>query len=178
VHATAPSISVIVTTHNEGPELERTVRSVVDNTRNLAEVIVVDDGSQDGSCEALAGGVRVIRHEQRVGVAFSRDEGSRAARGDVLCYLDGHQRVGRGCLDRCARIAQQQGSIACPDLRNYGPLAWRLRGAKFRMCPKQGYFAARWCYLPKARRISRVSALRAPPYLVPRRLYADIAWSR
>jgi glycosyltransferase involved in cell wall biosynthesis len=176
---TAPSVSVVITAHNEGQELDRTVRSVRDNTANLAEVIVVDDGSDDGSCDGLATGpVRVVRHERRVGVAASRDEGSRAARGDVLCYLDAHQRVGPGCLDRCAKVADQRGSIACPTLRNYGLLAIGLRGAHFRLCPRQGYFAARWRYWPPGRAVSPVTALRAPPYLVPRRLYPDIAWSR
>ncbi len=100
-----PRVSVIVTAHNEGAELARTLRSVARNTAELAEIIVVDDGSDDSSCASLASeSIRVIRHDQRIGVAYSRDEGSRIAGGDVLCYLDAHQRVARRCLDRCVAV--------------------------------------------------------------------------
>jgi glycosyltransferase involved in cell wall biosynthesis len=174
-----PSISVIITAHNEGEELARTLRSVFDNTRNLAEVIVVDDGSQDGSCDAVASDyVRVIRHDRRIGVAVSRDEGSRAATGDVLCYLDGHQRVARHCLDRCAQLAIERDAITCPGIRDYGLFAWTLYGASFRLCPKHGYFSGDWRGLRQLRRVKRVTGLRAPPYLIPRALYPHVAWSR
>ncbi len=169
---------MIITAHNEGDELTRTIQSVVENTKRLCEIIVVDDGSDDGSCAACATtGVRVIRHEERIGVAHSRDEGSRLAVGDVLCYLDGHQRVGKRCLDRCARLAIERSAITCPDIRDYGLFGWRLHGADFRLCPQNGYFSAQWRQwftLPGPR---QVTALRAPPYLVPREQYPKIAWS-
>jgi glycosyltransferase involved in cell wall biosynthesis len=175
---TSPSISVIVTTHNEGAELARTLQSVLENTDALREVIVVDDGSQDGSCDAIDHGrVRVIRHERRIGVAFSRDEGSRAAGGNVLCYLDAHQRVGRGCLDRCAQVALDKNAITCPDLRGYEWIGWRRHGAEFELCPRQGYFSARWRQWFSLPGITRVTGLRAPPYLIPRSLYSQVAWS-
>jgi glycosyltransferase involved in cell wall biosynthesis len=175
----SPRISAIVTTYNEGPELGRTLQSLIANTRCLAEVIVVDDGSTDGSCDRLdRDGVRVMRHAQRVGVARSRDEGSRAATGDVLCYLDAHQRLGRGCLDRCAERAIEQGAVVCPDVRDYGWWGWRLHGAEFQLCPQRGYFSARWRQRPMRRRATRVTALRAPPYALPRRLYPLVGWSR
>lgn len=176
--AVSPTVSVVITTHNEGAELARTIRSIVENTRSLAEVLIVDDGSDDGSCDAIANDhVRVIRHDRRVGVAFSRDEASRAARGDVICYLDAHQRVSPACLDRCAGVAVQRRAIVTPDIKDYGLLRWRLHGAEFQLCPKHGYFSAVWRQWFQRRGISRVTALRAPPYLIPRDLYTDVAWS-
>ena len=176
--ARSPKISVIITAHNEGPELQRTLRSLVDNTRDLFEVIVVDDGSGDGSCQALTNGSQVIRHNERIGVAYSRDEGSRAARGDVLCYLDAHHRLSTGCLDRCAWLALDRNAITGPDVRDYGPLGWRQYGATFRLCPKHRYFSAKWRAWRSLRRVSQVTALRAPPYLLPSALYPQLAWSR
>jgi glycosyltransferase involved in cell wall biosynthesis len=174
----APAISVIITSHNEGAELKRTLRSVLDNTRNLAEVIVVDEASTDDSCRDIAGDrVRVIRHEARIGVAFSRNEASRAAQGDVLCYLDAHQRVSRGCLDRCASLAQESQAITCPDIRDYGLLCWRQYGVDFCLHPKRGYFTGKWRIWRLRRGVSTATALRAPPYLIPRSLYPKIAWS-
>lgn len=175
----SPSISVIVTAYNEGEELGRTLRSVIGNTRHLAEVIVVDDGSDDGFCQTIATElVRVLRHDRRTGVAYSRDEASRAARGDVLCYLDAHQRLSRGCLDRCAELAIARGAIVCPDVRDFGLFRWRLHGAEFRLCPKRGYFTARWRAWFTLPGVSEISGLRAPPYLLPRSLYPRLAWSQ
>ena len=174
----APRISIIVTAHNEGEELACTLRSIVDNTQYLEEVIVVDDGSDDDSCATVGSDiVRVIRHEQRIGVASSRDEGSRAARGNVLGYLDGHQRVGRYCLDRCAQVALERNAITCPDVRDYGLLTWRLHGANCRLCPNRGWLSASWRTRMSLRRVSPVTGLCAPPYLIPRALYRSVAWS-
>jgi glycosyltransferase involved in cell wall biosynthesis len=174
----APRISVIITVHNEGEELHRTLRSVTENTRGLVEIIVVDDGSQDSSCDGIASEkIRVIRHESRIGVAYSRDEASRAAHGDVFCYLDGHQRVNPECLDRCARTALESNAITCPDVRNYGLFGWRLYGANFKLCPKHGFFTCDWRQWRIRRRISPVTGLRAPPYCIPKTHYSRVAWS-
>jgi glycosyltransferase involved in cell wall biosynthesis len=176
---TSPTISVIVTSHDEGAELARTLNSVRQNTRHLREIVVVDDGSHDGSCDKIADDcVRVLRHDQRIGVARSRDDGSRAATGDVLCYLDAHQRVAPGCLDRCAQTALERQAITCPDLRGYEWIGWRRHGADFELCPRQGYFSARWRQWFARRGVTRVTGLRAPPYLIPRALYPAVAWSR
>ncbi len=173
-----PSISVVITAYNEGEELSRTIRSVLDNTRHLVEVIIVDDGSGDASSDALPREmVRVIRHDRRIGVAYSRDVGSRAATGDVLCYLDGHQRVSKGCLDHCAKMAVERHAITCPDLKDYGLFRWRLHGADFRICPRHGYFGCVWRQWWSLGRIRQITGLRAPPYLIPRSLYDGVAWS-
>ena len=65
-----PRISVIITAHNEGEELRRTVESVRENTQQPFEIVLVDDGSTDGSCDGLADDdLTVIRHDERTGVA-------------------------------------------------------------------------------------------------------------
>ena len=173
-----PRISIIITTYNEGPELQRTLASLVANTKFLEEVIVVDDGSSDGSCDNLGlDFARVIRHTSRIGIGLSRDEGSRAARGNVFCYLDSHQRIGSGALDRCAELALSRKAITCPDIRDYGLFRWRLHGADFRLCPERGYFTSTWRKWFQLRGVTQVSGLRAPPYLIPRSVYEDVAWS-
>lgn len=172
-------VSTIIPVYNRPALVVDAIRSVLAQSYRPIEIIVVDDGSTDGSCEAISDSrIRVIRHDERIGVAYSRDVGSRAARGDVLSYLDGHQRVGKNCLDRCAQLAIDRGAITCPDIRNYGLIGWRLHGARFCLCPERGYFSAEWRQRIALRRVSTVTGLRAPPYLIPRSLYPDIAWSR
>jgi hypothetical protein len=96
----------------------------------------------------------------------------------VLCYLDAHQRIGPGALDRCAELALRENAITCPDVRDYGWFRWRLHGADFQLCPERGFFTSTWRQWFQRRGVQQISGLRAPPYLIPRGLYEDVAWSR
>ena len=83
-------ISVVIPVFNEaenlGPLLER-LRSV---QLPPAEVIVVDDGSTDGSAEiAVKSGARVVRHPYNIGNGAAVKGGIRAARGRLLVLMDG-----------------------------------------------------------------------------------------
>jgi glycosyltransferase involved in cell wall biosynthesis len=141
------------------------------------EIIVVDDGSTDGSCVGLeALGVRVITHPKRVGVAYSRDAASRVAVGDVLAYFDAHQRVDPGCLDCSSELAALHGAIVCPPFR---PLHRRYPvsyGATFTLSPKLGLFSGRPRFRRPRQKLTRISSLRCPGYLIPRSVYPRVAW--
>ena len=173
----AKRLSVIITAHNEGREVLRTVESVRANTRCDHEIIVMDDGSTDGSCSGLDRlGARVIRQSERIGVAHSRARGTDAAVGDVFAYLDAHQRVETGCLDRCADLVLSREAIVCAPCR---PLHQRYPvgyGARFRLCPERGFFSARSRIERPKNEISRISALYSPGYLIPRSVYHRVAW--
>ena len=111
-------LSVIVTAHDEGEELRRTIDSVRSNTQQPHEIIIVDDGSTDGSCQEIeADDLRVVRHDERIGIAASRNDACAVVKGDVFAFLDGHQRLSPGCLDQCAEAARQRKAIVWPDVR-------------------------------------------------------------
>jgi len=123
-------ISIIMTAHNEGDEVGRTVTSIRENTAGPYEIVLVDDGSTDGACENMEGDdIRVIRHTQRVGIAYSRNEACDAATGDVFAFLDAHQRLSENCLNRCAEIAVQHDAISWPDVRGLKDRGWTGHGA-------------------------------------------------
>ncbi len=172
-------LSILITAHNEGDEVRRTVDSVLSHTGGRVEVVVVDDGSTDGSCSQLANPrVRVIRNSQRTGVAPSRDQAVRYAKGDAFAFLDGHQRVTSGALNRCAAFAKDRSAILFPDNRDFSRNAPVSHGARFELCPQNGYFSARWTSSPPRRQLSRVTSLRAPAYVIPRRVYEQVRWIR
>jgi GT2 family glycosyltransferase len=82
-------LSVVIPCYNAAPFLDEAISSVFAQTRSPSEVIVVDDGSTDGTTEiADRRGVRVIRLERNVGAAAARNAGLRAARGDLVAWLD------------------------------------------------------------------------------------------
>ena len=170
-------LSVLLTAHNEGAEVARTVRSIARNTRSPHEIILVDDASTDGSCSRLAGfRVRIVRHQRRIGVAPSRVAAAKLARGDVLAFLDAHQRVSRGCLDACADRAIAQQAIVWPDVRGFDRESRTLHGASFRLCRTRGYFTARWNLRQPKAKVSPVSSVRCPGYVMPRAVYEHVRW--
>ncbi len=85
----ARSVSVIIPAFNEAPHVAEQVIAVQDALRATAwrfEIIVVDDGSEDGTAqEAAAAGVRVIRHRRNLGYGAAIKRGvERASFGWIL----------------------------------------------------------------------------------------------
>jgi len=86
-----PLVSVIVTTYNHEAFIAEALQSVVDQTYTDYELIVVDDGSVDGTLEQVSRfgrHARLIR-QPNLGVAASRNTGIQHARGELLAFLDG-----------------------------------------------------------------------------------------
>ena len=83
LHRTLPSISVVVPTYKRPALLGRAVRSILDQSLQDFEVIVVDDASGDDTEEAVAAfsdpRVRYVRHEENRGLAAARNSGIKAA---------------------------------------------------------------------------------------------------
>jgi glycosyltransferase involved in cell wall biosynthesis/CDP-glycerol glycerophosphotransferase (TagB/SpsB family) len=91
----APSITIVVPAYNAAATLGRTLDSLVVQTCQDFEAVVVDDASQDSSraiAESYAGrvpGLRVIARETNSGgVGAPRNDGIRAARGEYVMFLD------------------------------------------------------------------------------------------
>lgn len=82
--------TVIVPAHDAAETLPRTLAGLAAQQLDGGfEVIVVDDGSADGTGQlARDAGFQVIRHEEPVGPGASRNAGAAAARGTVLAFTD------------------------------------------------------------------------------------------
>jgi len=85
-----PLVSVIIPTYNRADLVRQAVASVKAQTCQDFEIVVVDDGGTDGTCEVLSAEreLRVLRHPGRRGVAAARNTGAAAARGEWLAFLD------------------------------------------------------------------------------------------
>lgn len=77
--------------YNKAPYVRKAVESVVRQTFADWELIVVDDGSDDGGAELVKAfsdtRIRLLQ-QQNMGVSSARNNGVAAARGDYLCFLD------------------------------------------------------------------------------------------
>jgi glycosyltransferase involved in cell wall biosynthesis len=91
-----PRVSVIIPAYDCAPFIGDSIRSVLDQTFEDLEVIVVDDASTDGTvAEALATNdvrLRLIRHRTNIGVAAAANSGLDAARGEYVAALGSDDR--------------------------------------------------------------------------------------
>src|SRR5438309_5207552 len=85
-----PKVSVIIPNHNYAHYLGQAVDSVLAQTYQNTEIVVVDDGSQDNSENIVAGygdRVRLIKQGNQ-GVSAARNAGVRETEGELVAFLD------------------------------------------------------------------------------------------
>lgn len=93
-HISAPIVSVIMPAYNSRRFIAQAIASVQAQSVTDWELLVIDDGSQDDTCaivETLAAQdrrVRLIRNEQNMGVAATRNRGFDLCRGQYVALLD------------------------------------------------------------------------------------------
>lgn len=84
-------VSALIPTYNRRAHVLRAIDSILRQTRPVDEIIVVDDGSTDGTAEAVAArrhsNVRVIQ-QPNLGVSGARLRAIREARGEWIAFLD------------------------------------------------------------------------------------------
>lgn len=84
-------VSVVIPVHNAAATLARALESVLAQTHPACEIIVVDDGSTDGSADVAmrtaGSAARVVRQEHG-GVASARNAGIAVATGEMVALLD------------------------------------------------------------------------------------------
>src|SRR3972149_1699479 len=97
-----PRVSVIIPCYNLGPYLDEAVGSVLSQTYQDFEILVVDDGSTDPATRTLLADYR--RPKTRViqlphgGLAAARNAGVANAGGEYLCALDADDRLASSFL--------------------------------------------------------------------------------
>jgi glycosyltransferase involved in cell wall biosynthesis len=88
--ASSCEISIIIPVFNEAGRLLELLNNIRALQLATSEIIVIDDGSTDGSADAaMAGGANVIRHPYNIGNGAAIKSGIRAARGRLLVLMDG-----------------------------------------------------------------------------------------
>jgi len=87
-------ISVVVPAYNATKYLRHTFYSVVCQTVAPCEIVVVDDCSTDATLDVVRSWkilfkfpLKIITHEENMGIGVSRQDGAIAAKGDYVCFL-------------------------------------------------------------------------------------------
>ena len=107
-------VSIILPTYNREALLARAIDSVLDQTRQDFELIVVDDGSTDGTADAMAHRVdpriRFLQLEKNRGAGAARNVGIRQATGRYLAFQDSDDEWAPKKLEKQLQCMERQGS--------------------------------------------------------------------
>lgn len=92
----SPRVSVVLPTYERGEVVGEAVESVLSQTYADLELLVIDDGSTDGTSAVIEGfdddRVRYHHRETRRGVSAARNAGIAAARGEIVAFVDSDDR--------------------------------------------------------------------------------------
>lgn len=109
-----PDVSIVIPVFNGAAWIERSVRSALEQQGVTLEVLVVDDGSNDGTNEILARlargepRLRLLRTSQRSGPGAARNVALDCARGDWIAFLDADDRFHPGRLRLLLEVAVRE----------------------------------------------------------------------
>lgn len=100
------SVAVVIPTYNDLDHVRRAAQSAAAQSPQPEELIIVDDGSTDGTAEQLERhpplGARIIR-QPNAGPAAARNLGVHAARSDIIVFLDSDDELLPGAIDAITR---------------------------------------------------------------------------
>lgn len=107
-----PFISIIIPVFNNAQDIRRCLKSVLRQTFDDIEVIVVDDGSSDGSIDTIRScatdhsRIRIFK-EAHHGVSSARNVGIEASRGEYIIFIDADDDIEEHYLHNLADKAKQ-----------------------------------------------------------------------
>ncbi len=110
-----PKVSVIIPCHNQGRYIDETVNSVLAQTYDDFEIVIVNDGSTDDFTNDLLQDYRQpktrVIHTDNQGVSAARNTAIRAATGTYILPLDGDDLIGKEYLQKGVEILDGNGNI-------------------------------------------------------------------
>jgi glycosyltransferase involved in cell wall biosynthesis len=110
-----PMVSIVVPTYNKREFLTDALKSAVDQSYGSIEVIVVDDGSTDGSgnvADAFASSHPAMRvvHQQNGGLSNARNRGIQEARGELIFFHDADDLMEPDAIANLVSVYEAHGS--------------------------------------------------------------------
>lgn len=127
--AQAPLVSIIVPVYNSAPHLDACVSSILEQDYTRIEVVLVDDGSTDGSGEicdrfGAADDRVVVIHRPNGGIAAAQNTGLDAATGQLVTFCDNDDLMSTRMIGRLVDILlATNADMSCCRWRNVGASA-------------------------------------------------------
>ena len=129
-----PHFSVIMPLYNKAPYVRKAVESVIGQTFVDWELIIVDNGSTDGSSEIVAAftdpHIRIVRLEDNIGPGGARNHGVAKSSALWICFLDADDWWEPAFLEEMAGLVERH-----PDAGIYGTSYYIVKNGKKRIAP-------------------------------------------
>jgi GT2 family glycosyltransferase/Flp pilus assembly protein TadD len=126
----SPITSIIILTYNQLEYTKKCLESIAANTPEPHEIIIVDNGSTDGTVEFLdleAGRnksrIKIIKNEENLGFALGNNKGIAEAKGDYVVLMNNDVVVTPGWLKRLVEVTQRK-----PQIGIVGPMSNYVSG--------------------------------------------------
>ncbi len=130
-----PLVSIIIPTYNQSEFLAEAIESVVGQTYQPIELIVVDDGSTDQTPMVIEKypGRLVAMHQQNSGAAAARNLGASKAKGDYLVFLDGDDKLDPNYLPEAVKLLEEhpEAGFCYPSVSYFGEMAGMMDVGEF-----------------------------------------------
>jgi len=97
-----PQVSVIIPVYNEEKCIKECVSSLLKQNINIAEIIIVDDGSTDNSVQICRKLKLSLFHQDHRGPGAARNLGAKSARGNILIFIDADMTFEQDYIERLA----------------------------------------------------------------------------
>lgn len=129
-----PLFSVIIPLYNKASYVGKTIESVLGQTLGNYELIIIDNGSTDGSSEIVAGftdpRIRIIRLEENIGVSNARNKGVTLSTSPYITFLDADDWWESTFLEEMAGLIERH-----PNAGIYGTGYYIVKNGKKRVAP-------------------------------------------
>lgn len=111
-------VSVIIPVYNVEPYLKKCIESVISQDYDNLEIILIDDGSTDGSkkiCDEFAAIDRRIKvlHKKNGGISQARKSGIELSTGDYVLILDGDDWLDKNTVSSCLTEVRKKPELEC-----------------------------------------------------------------
>ena len=110
-----PLISVIIPAYNTIDVIEETLKSIEAQTYQNYQIIIINDGSTDGTGEFIDNYCKnnnkaIAFHQDNYGVSITRNKGINCAAGEFVCFLDSDDTYATTFLEKMLSRQQQTNS--------------------------------------------------------------------
>jgi GT2 family glycosyltransferase len=113
-----PTVSAVIFNYNGGDRVCAALRRLVAQSFPFADIVVVDNGSTDGSVARLRAAfpqVEIVQTGGNLGLPAARNVGLQRAAGDLVLMLDGDVYVSGGCIERLREACiDWDATLVCP----------------------------------------------------------------
>ena len=120
-------ISIIVPVYNGEKYIKKCIDSLIKQTYENIEIIVINDGSTDNTkaiCESYSDKRLIVVNNSNHGVSYSRNDGIKRSNGDYITFVDADDWIEDNCIEKNVRILEKNKNI---DVLRYN---YKLQGGK------------------------------------------------